>query len=228
MFSSSYNQRFGASNLDFELLFFMGIRKRSTTNFSRVVCVHESPRILSILRFFDTLVQQFRGVYPSEPEKIKNIEENSMKTSQFWFLKVSLLLPFQTLFSIANIHSYSSTKILSWYELSKLKCRKPMISLRKVDFGKIGPNSLDSYISRRATSYSIQNCVCFSPEMFSSFDNQRFGAPINDFGLLYHGHMKPSDDDFHALNMCLSTSPYSFYTRVPSYPVRAALLHIVL
>ena len=112
------------------------------------VCIN-FPVFFLYPRFFILWSSGFPAHAPVNWKQIKKSQKNSMKTSEFRFLKASLLRPTNSLFSIANIHSHSSTKTASWHELAKFSYPKPILWLRKVDFEKLGP-ILSSHISADA------------------------------------------------------------------------------
>ena len=89
---------------------------------------------------------------------------------------------------------------------SKIELSKAHSMASKSQFWKIWPNSLDSYISRRAVSCWIRICACFWREMFGSCDKHRFGTPIFNLGFFTTSIRKHSKRRFSRL-LCVYQFP---------------------
>ena len=106
--------------------------------------------------------------------KLKSHIKESMKTSEFRFFKSQppTSLPpfvFNRKHSITFVHENC---IMA--RAFKIQLFKAHSMASKSRFWKIGPNSVESYISRRAVSCRIRICACFWREMSGSSDNVRF------------------------------------------------------
>ena len=149
MFGSSDNERFWNPVLDFGHFHQWCMKTFVEEIFVFIKCVSPGPLFFLYPCSFIPWSSGFATHAPVNWKQIKKSQKNSMKTSEFRFLKASLLHPTNSLFSIANIHSHSSTKTASWHELAKFSYPKPILWLRKVDFEKLGP-ILSSHISADA------------------------------------------------------------------------------